>query len=235
MIKPASHTGRRTVLMPRTQLDPLACDPAATGSRRSAPTCLAFLVGAVLLSTIAACGGSGVDAQTGPPPSSTPASSSPTRASTPRQLAVTAAIAQVDRYERVLDDLAIHPTLRLDRLYTVSTEPAVLSQIAFFNRFRSARDRQSGGTRIVSIRVRRVSLAHQTTARPAQRPTIDVTACLDVAQVKAFGPGGQSIVPKSRKPYYLTHLQLVNVKYPDPSSWLVAKVSATEEQRSCAS
>jgi hypothetical protein len=230
MIKPARPPGRRTVPMPPAQHNPPACGTGVGRSRRSRAAHLGLLAGLLALSTAAACGGADVHKQAGPLRSAS-ARPSPTAALTARQRAIAAATAQVNRYERLLDKLGSHQRLPLDRLYTVATEPEVLSQIAFFNHFRSHRDRQSGGVRVISITVRRVSLANRQNARP----TIDVTACLDVAQVKAFGPDGHSIVPEGRKPYYLTRLRLVSVKYPDPSSWLVAKVSATEEQHSCAS
>jgi hypothetical protein len=172
----------------------------------------------------AGCGGSGVHAQT---PSGTtdptPSIASPTPQSEEQQ-AGAAAVTQVIRYEQLLDDLALHPSRSLNQLYAVATQPDVTDEIGFLNRFRGSHDRQTGRGRVISTKVDAVDLQGATT-----KPTARVTICLYVGDVRAYDRSGKSIVPKSRKPYYLTHLTLVNVKYPAPSGWLVERVSATEE------
>jgi hypothetical protein len=193
-------------------------------------------VGAVLVGT-SGCGGNGVHPQTAASrPAATPVATTATPTAstdpTPRQRAASAAVTQIRRYELLIDDLTLHRKLSLDRLYTVATQPDVTDEIAFLNHFRSANDRQVGRVDVTSMRVQKVSLGNRPGARPRRMPTVEITACLDVSHVRAFGPTGRSIVPKSRKPYYLTRLRLVNVKYPDPKSWLVSKISAIEE-RSC--
>lgn len=188
-----------------------------------------LLAAVTATATVTACGGSDGDTQTGPLPPAT-VSSSPTSTPTARQQATTAAAAEVNRYEQTLDRLGTHPGLSLDRLYSVATEPEVLNQIAFFNRFRSAHDRQSGETRVLSIKIARLNLSPSA----GGHPVIDITACLDVRGVHAFDSAGRSIVPRTRKPYYLTHLRLVNLSYPDPGSWRVANVTSQEEGRTCA-
>jgi hypothetical protein len=219
--------------MPPVQHNPLACGTAVPAWRRSTAH-LGLLAGLIALSTVAACGGgSAAHTQTGEgalPSAST--SSSPTAALTARQRAVAAATAQVNRYEQVLDELGIHPTLSLDRLYTVATEPEVLDEIAYYNHFRSAHDRQAGHVKLTATRVDRVDLTNRPHTHPPVYPTVKITTCVNVSGVRAFDAQGRSIVARSRKPYFLTHLTLVNLKYPATTGWVVKKVADTEE-RTC--
>jgi hypothetical protein len=175
-----------------------------------------------------ACGGSGVHAQTGPVPSDPTSTGSSPTVQTEQQRAGAAAVAQVVKYERTLSELAIHPAMSLNEMYIVSTQPDVTDEIAFLNHFRSAHDRQRGLPQVVSTKVDSVELASASGTK-ASHPTVRVTACINVSGVQAFGPNGKSIVPKSRKPYYVTHFVLVNFKYPDAQAWLVENVSSTEE------
>lgn len=217
--------------MPPAQHNPLARGTVAPVRRRST-ACLRLLAGLLVLSTAAACGGgSDVHSQTGPVPSAS-VSPPPTAAVTARQRAVAAAVTQVTRYERVLDELGIHPTLSLDRLYTVATEPEVLDEVAFFNHFRSAHDRQAGHVKLTATRVDQVDLTNRPHAHTPVYPTVTVTTCVNVSGVRAFNARGRSIVTSSRKPYFLTHLTLVNLKYPASAGWVVKKVTDTEE-RTC--
>jgi hypothetical protein len=105
-------------------------------------------------------------------------------------------------------------------LYAVSTQPDVNNEIADINKFRAADDHQSGRTEITSTHIDNIDLS-------GSPPTVHVTACVKVAGVRATGPTGKSIVPKSRRPYYLTHLTLVNFKYPASGAWLVKAVTNT--------
>jgi hypothetical protein len=191
-------------------------------------------IGVLASALLAACGGSGVHAQGDPTPSvsiTTPSSVATPKAPSKSAQAVAAAVVQVKKYERLLGEFAIHPGMSLDRLYSVSTQPDVTDEIAFLNHFRSSGDRQHGLTRVVSAKVISVELAGQGPAR-SPRPTVQLKVCLDVSGVHAFGREGKSIVPASRKPFYLAHLRLVKVRYQKRPTWLVANVAATEE-RSC--
>jgi hypothetical protein len=200
--------------------------------RRLLPTNVAVLVGALAVSVVAGCGGNGVHAQTGPttgisPTVSTAPSTTPP-VPTSRQTAAAAALVKVVAYEHTLDELAVDGHMSLDRLYRVSTQPDVTDEIAFLNRFRSRGDRQRGASRVTGTRVDAVDLP----GAGGGTATARVSICLDVAQVRAVDRAGKSIVAKARKPFYLTHLVLVEHKYPEPSGWLVKHVSAREE-RSC--
>jgi hypothetical protein len=78
--------------------------------------------------------------------------------------------------------------------------------------------------------VTRLKVTH---VRLTSLPTIRLRLCLDVSRVRATAPSGRSIVPKSRKPFYLTNLTLTNRAYPAPSMWLVSKVT-DREVKTCA-
>jgi hypothetical protein len=185
------------------------------------------IVGALFaLLAISACGGSHVNAQSGPTAGTstpaTPTTSSSAHGPTPREAAAAAATAQVRHYEAVLDELSIHADASLNRLNAVATEPNLAQEVGSLNRFREARDRQAGLSKITRLRVDRMRLPAAGTHVRHSIATAHISLCLDVAHVRAYGPSGHSIVPKSRKPYFLTSLTLVNRDYPSPSAWLVS-------------
>lgn len=206
-------------------------------SRSQLPRPRALVVGVVAalvpLAMISACGGSDVHAQSGPTssPIATSQTSPPTQPTTanPREQAGIDALAQVVAYEHTLDALAIDRHLSLDRLYRVSTQPDVTNEIAFLNHFRSSGDQQRGLSRVTGTRIDDVSLPRSGGVQIARAR---VSICLDVAQVRAVNRKDKSIVNKTRKPYYLTRLVLINTTYPKAADWLVKHVTATEE-RSC--
>jgi hypothetical protein len=228
----------RTVLMPR----PASAHPedlrpsdgrandnfdarsgSSQGLRRLA---LAVVSGALWCGIATSCSsGGGHNSSVAQPTSAVPLSSALThRSDNTSELAKTAAIKAVKRYERVLDLLSTDRHKSLDRLYRVATQPDVTDEVGFLSRFRAAHDRQRGGVRVVSIRVDKLKPAGQ--SKPA---LAEVAACLDVHQVRAYGRNGQSIVPKSRKRFYRTHLTLVWLDVRASAGWRVKKVSAREE------
>lgn len=216
--------------MPPAQHNQTARGISAPASRRSA-TCLGLVAGTVTLFTIAACGGSSVDAQSGSPPSATGRpTTSPTPRASERTIAADAAVSQVRKYESVLDELSIHPRLSLDVLNTVATEPDLAAEIGSLNQFRNAKDRIEGRTQVTSVQVDGVRLPNQV-GRRDDLPTVKVSICLYVAGVRASDSSGRSIVTKSRKPYFLTHLTLVNPRYPKAAGWLVRNRTDREVDR----
>jgi len=136
----------------------------------------------------------------------------------------------VERYENLLANLSAHRQASLDPLNSVSTEPDLAQEIGSINRLRDSRDRVSGRSRVTSRRVDKV-LIPSAGQESHQLPTVQVSICLFVGHVRAVGPSGHSIVPKSRKPYFLTRMTLVNHRYPSASGWLVSKVSDREVTR----
>jgi hypothetical protein len=213
--------------------------PMAYTSNRSGPfgtrAAGVVLLGLVLVTAASGCGGSGVHTQAGPGPTSSPTiSASPSSEQpdpSPRQIAAAAAIAQVRRYEAVLDDLSTHTRLSLNRLNSVSTSPDLAEEVGSLNQFRESRDRQLGSSRVTSARIDRVTLPSGGGGTHRALATVRLSICLNVDRVRAFGPAGHSIVPKSRKPYFLTHLTVVNRSYPKKSTWLVSNRTDREVDR----
>jgi hypothetical protein len=160
---------------------------------------------------------------------STPPSTSPPDP-TPRQRAAAAAVTQVRRYEQLLNDLSTDPKASLNRLSSVSTSPDLAEEVGSINRFRDAGDRIVGHSRVTSVRVDAVTV-HSGEHHSKEMPTVRVSLCLNVAQVRAFDRRGHSIVPKSRKPYFLTRLTVVNRSFPKVATWLVSKVTDREVNR----
>jgi hypothetical protein len=115
-------------------------------------------------------------------------------------------------------------------LYGVSTEPDVTHEIGYLNRFRYAGERQIGHVRLSATRAVRVDLTNHPHARPPRYPSVLITTCVKVSGVRTVNSHGMSTVASNRKPYFLTHLTLVNLKFPSSGGWLVKKVTDTEEQ-----
>jgi hypothetical protein len=224
------NNGRGTVTMSptrhgsRARCRSRAPRPLARSGRNTAHllqrTAATLAVSLVAVIAAGCSNASGVQTQPGPGPSDPTHAVASASPNNPSQLVGEAAIAQVGRYERVLDDLFLTPRTSVRKLYAVSTQPDVNNEIADINRFRAANDHQSGRTEVTSTRIDSVDLA-------GNPPTVRVTACVNVAAVRAIGPTGKSIVPKSRPTYYLTHLTLVNFKYPAKGAWLVKAVTNT--------
>jgi hypothetical protein len=127
----------------------------------------------------------------------------------------------------VLDELSTHPKASLNALSSVSTAPDLAEEVGSINRFREARDRIVGHSRVTSVRVDRLSVPSEQD-HPNELPAVRVSICLDVTRVHAFDHAGHSIVPKSRKRYFLTRLTVVNRSYPKAATWLVSKVTDRE-------
>jgi hypothetical protein len=237
MFTPVSHTGRKAVRVTPNRSTSSARRPAAVVPHRQLPAVFAMLVGSLAISTVAGCGGNGVHAQTGPTTDNSPTvslapstPSTPPPVPTPRQRASVAAVAQVRRYEEVLDDLSTDSKASLNKLSAVSTSPDLAEEVGSINRTREARDRVVGHSRVTGVRVDTVTLP-STGHGTKPLPTVRVSLCLNVAHVRAFDRGGHSIVPKSRKPYFLTMLTVVNRSYPEKTMWLVSKVTDREVDR----
>jgi hypothetical protein len=234
MIKSVTQAGRKAVRVTPIRSTSSDRRSAVAVPRRLLPTSFAMLVGSLAISTVAGCGGSGVHAQTGPTSRSSPTTSTARSTlppgPTPRQRAAAAAVTQVRRYEQLLNDLSTDPKASLNRLSSVSTSPDLAEEVGSINRFREARDRIVGHSRVTSVRVDAVTVPSGE-HHSKRLPTVRVSVCLDVAQVRAFDRGGHSIVPKSRKLYFLTRLTVVNRSFPKAATWLVSKVTDREVNR----
>jgi hypothetical protein len=143
--------------------------------------------------------------------------------STPQARAKAEVAAQARKYEQTLDEVSTHRTSSLTVLSSVATAPDLADEVGSINRLREARDRVTGHSLVTGVRVDQVQLPAQS-GHGGSLPTARVTLCLNVAAVHAVNDKGHSIVPRSRKPYFLTHLTFVNRSYPARSGWLVSKV-----------
>jgi hypothetical protein len=231
--RPLSKTSIRATVV-RPPHGPTVANPDSRPVGRRLLTA-ALAVASLPILLAAGCGGRGVDPQSAPPKSQpTAASPSPTvTAPTELQRAGQDAAVRVPIYERLLSELAIHRNLPVNKLYGVSTQPDVNQEISSINSLRERQERQIGLVRVVGTRVDHVDLTNRPHGRHARLPTIRVTACLNVSGVQGLDANGRSVVPKTRKPYLLAHLTLTNARYPQPSKWLVSRVS-DEETRTCA-
>jgi hypothetical protein len=189
-----------------------------------------------LVAALSACQGSSTP--TGDPstsatseptsPSPDPTSPSPTSTS-PTDEASAEAVALVPTYLKMLDDLAVDPTLPLSRLHNVTVSPEFTIQVAGIAKFRAKGYRQVGHVQLVKTSVRRVSLANRPTASPSpQWPTVRVTACVDVSAVKANNKAGESVIPKNRPKYLIEQLTITNRQYPDQTGWRVSHAPNTQ-------
>jgi hypothetical protein len=157
--------------------------------------------------------------------SSTPsASPTPTTSSSsPSQKAASQATALIPGYYQELDTLYLDPMKPLNDIYSVATADEARTEIVAIGRFRSHNYRQTGKSVLAHVSVDKVDLTNSPKSNPAKYPTVTLTACVDVSGVRAVDSKAQSIVPANRKKYLISTLTVVNLKYPDSSSWRVSE------------
>ena len=185
--------------------------------------------------TVSGCSSSDDASSTAPTSStSSPSASSaaPTRGN-PSQDAQSQAIAFVPTYLGTIDDLYLAPSRALDDIYQVAVAPDAVAEATAIGKFRAQGYRQTGRMQLVSASAGSVDLTNSPAASPSPvLPSVVVTACVDVSQVGAVDATGLSIIPADRPRYLVEHLTVVNLHYPDPSSWRVSTASNRQE-RSC--
>ena len=97
--------------------------------------------------------------------------------------------------------------------------------------FRSQGYRQIGRAQLVTATADGVDLEGDPAASPSPTlPTVLVTTCVDVSQVKAVDEAGNPVVPAGGPTYLVAQLSVVNLNYPDASSWRVSEASNTQAQ-----
>lgn len=204
-----------------------------------APTVVAGGVAVALVAALSACQGSTPTA--GPSSSATsgptspipdPTSPSPS-ATSPSDRASAKAVALVPTYLKTLDDLAVDPTLSLNRLHDVTVSPEFTIQVAGIAKFRAKGYRQVGQVELVKTTVSRVSLENRPTSSPSpQWPTVWVTACVDVSGVQAHDANGKSVVQPGRPDFLIERLTVTNRRYPDATGWRVSQ-APNKQAASC--
>jgi hypothetical protein len=199
----------------------------------------------VLVAAVSACqssstgGASPTSSQTSAPTSPTADPSSSTDPTTtppqtsPAAEASAQAVALVPTYLKTLDDLAVDPTLSLNRLHDVTVSPEFTIQVAGIAKFRAKGYRQVGQVELVKTTVSQVSLENRPTASPSPRwPTVGVTACVDVSRVEAHDANGKSVVQPGRPDFLIERLTVTNRRYPDPTGWRVSR-APNKQAASC--
>jgi hypothetical protein len=158
-------------------------------------------------------------------------SSAPMTTADPAEDARSQAVALVPTYLRTIDDLYLDPSRPLDNIYEVAVDSEATAQATAIGMFRSQGYRQIGRAQLVTATADGVDLEGDPAASPSPTlPTVLVTTCVDVSQVKAVDEAGNPIVPAGGPTYLVAQLSVVNLKYPDASSWRVSEASNTQAQ-----
>jgi hypothetical protein len=149
----------------------------------------------------------------------------------PAEDARSQAIALVPTYLRAIDDLYLDPSRSLDDIYKVAVDSEATAQATAIGMFRSQGYRQIGRAQLVTATADSVDLEGDPAASPSPTlPTVVVTTCVDVSQVQAVDEAGNPVVPAGGPSYLIARLSVVNLQYPDASSWRVSEASNTQAQ-----
>lgn len=131
------------------------------------------------------------------------------------------ALALVPQYYATLDKLKIDPSASPNDVYTVAIAPDAATTIKLLNEYRSAGDKQSGTTKVVTSRATGVDATYEPTANPAVYPSVQVIACLDVTNVRVSDMAGKRVGPANRPDFYVEKLTIINPAYPSKTGWKV--------------
>jgi hypothetical protein len=149
----------------------------------------------------------------------------------PAEDAQTRAIALIPTYLRTIDDLYLDPSRPLDDIYEVAVDSEATAQATAIGMFRSQGYRQIGRAQLVTATADSVDLEGDPAASPSPTlPTVLVTTCVDVSQVQAVDGAGNPVVPTGGPTHLIARLVVVNLQYPDASSWRVSEASNTQAQ-----
>ncbi|GAB4083179.1 hypothetical protein GCU67_13275 [Modestobacter muralis] len=191
--------------------------------------------GAAVIAVLAvsSCSSSSPDSSATAPSttSSAPTASTSGAVADPTQSAEAQAVALVATYTETIDDLYLDPARSLDDLYDVSIAPEATAEATAIGTFRSQGYRQAGRSQLVTASAGEVDLTNDPAASPSPvYPSVVVTACVDVSQVQATDSTGNPIVPSDRPRYLIEQLTVVNIDYPDASSWRVSQAPNRQAQ-----
>ena len=198
-----------------------------------AVTRAAAAVAVVVGLTTSGCSSSQGAPSTAPSPvtSPLPSSSAPVTTANPAEDAQAQAIALVPTYLRMIDDLYLDPSRPLDDIYEVAVGSEATAEATAIGMFRSQRYRQTGRAQLVTATADSVDLEGDPAASPSPTlPTVLVTTCVDVSQVQAVDEAGNPVVPTGGPTHLIARLVVVNLQYPDASSWRVSEASNTQAQ-----
>lgn len=187
----------------------------------------------VAVLVVSSCSSSRSDSSTAPSSTTSSAASTSTSsaATDPAQEAKAQAIALIPTYVGTIDDLYLDPSRSLDDLYEVTVAPEATAEATAIGTFRSQGYRQVGRSQLVTASAGKVDLTNEPAATPSPIfPSVVVTACVDVSQVLATDANGNSVVSPDRPRYLVEQLMVVNINYPDASSWRVSQAPNTQAQ-----
>jgi len=194
-----------------------------------------FTTGAAVVAvlSVSACSSSRPTASAAPSSmtASAPSASTPSVVPDPAQDAKAQAVALLPTYLETIDDLYLDPSRSLDDLYGVSVAPEAPAEATAIGTFRAQGYRQAGRSQLVSATAGDVDLSNEPAATPSPVfPSVVVTACVDVSQVQATDSTGNSVVSPDRPRYLVEQLTVVNINYPDASSWRVSQAPNRQAQ-----
>lgn len=192
--------------------------PALRAGRHHSLRRLAIAFGGMAVSAalVTACSSAPEESAAPPTTATTHAPSSVASTPTATDSAAFDAVAHVTAYQSALDDLYLDPTLPLDSLHAVSVEPDFLTETSAVADFRAKGYRQDGRRVVVT------ATANESTGAEPGKASIEVTACIDVSQVRGVDAAGTSIVAADRMPYLMSQLTFVQTAPGDPTSWRVS-------------
>jgi hypothetical protein len=163
--------------------------------------------------------------------SPSPSSSAAVMTASPAEEAQSQAVALVPTYLRTIDDLYLDASRPLDDIYEVAVDSEATAQATAIGMFRSQGYRQIGRAQLVTATADSVDLEGDPAASPSPTlPTVLVTTCVDVSQVQAVDEAGNPVVPTGGPTHLIARLVVVNLQYPDASSWRVSEASNTQAQ-----
>jgi hypothetical protein len=149
----------------------------------------------------------------------------------PAEDAQAQAISLIPTYLRTIDDLYLDPSRPLDDIYEVAVGSEATAEATAIGMFRSQGYRQIGRAQLVTATADSVDLEGDPAASPTPTlPTVLLTTCVDVSQVQAVDEAGNPVVPTGSPKYLIAQLSVVNLQYPDASSWRVSEASNTQAQ-----
>jgi hypothetical protein len=149
----------------------------------------------------------------------------------PAENAAAQATALIPTYLRTIDDLYLDPSRPLDDIYEVAVGSEATAEAAAIRMFRSQGYRQIGRAQLVTATADSVDLEGDPAASPSPTlPTVLVSTCVDVSRVQAVDAAGNPVVPTGSPKYLIARLSVVNLQYPDASSWRVSEAANTQAQ-----
>jgi hypothetical protein len=219
------------VMEQAVSLTRMATQGRCLGVTRTAAT-TAVLAVTVGSSLVACSGPANVDAASSASVTPSSSSSSPTAsASDPTEEAASQAVALVPAYVAKVDDLYLDSSRPLDEVYEVAVSGEATAEASAIGAFRSQGYVRTGRSELVTATATGIDLTVDPNASaPIDLPRVIVTACVDVGGVQAIDARGTSVVPADRPRYLVADLTIVNIDYPDPSSWRVSAAPNRQAQ-----